>query len=132
MSMKVLMVEPDQVPYVTVIGSNLSSMQTAVGGLIQVLYPFEDEEVALVCNEEAKLESLPLNRALFDTETHRLYDIVSGTFFICSAPSDSDSFGSLSDEQIGLYEKQFHCPEFFIRLNGQIQVIRKLPKQDLV
>ena len=130
--MIVLMVEPDTVPCVTDIGSDLSSMQKAVGGLIQVLYPFEDEEVALVCNEEAKLMGLPLNRALFDPETHRLYDIISGTFFICAAPSDSDSFAGLSDEQIGLYEKQFHCPEIFIRLNGHIQVIRKLPIPDPV
>ena len=130
--MKVLMVEPDKVPYVDEISSDLSSMQKAVGGLIQALYPFEDGEVALICNEEAKLEGLPLNRALFDPESHRLYDIISGTFFICAAPSDSDSFGSLRDEQLLLYEKQFHCPEIFIRLNGHIQVIRKLPISDPV
>ncbi len=130
--MKVLMVEPDKIPYVTDIGSDLSSMQAAVGGLIQVLYPFEDPDVVLICNDEAKLEGLPLNRALFDTETHRLYDIVAGTFFICAAPSDSDTFDSLPDDKIDLYERQFHFPEIFIRLNGTIQVIRKLPKQDLV
>lgn len=47
--MNVLMVEPGKAPYETQIGDDLRSMQAAVGGYIQAVYPFE-QPVALVCN----------------------------------------------------------------------------------
>ena len=40
-------------------------LQHEVGGRIEALYPFE-EPVAIVCNEEGKMDGLPLNRALRD------------------------------------------------------------------
>lgn len=76
--MKVLMVEPGKSPYAAEIESGLKSLQAAVGGDIQAVYPYEDP-VALICNEEGKLMGLPLNRALFDDDGH-IYDIVSGNF----------------------------------------------------
>ena len=71
--MKVLMVEPGKSPYAAEIESGLKSLQAAVGGDIQAVYPYEDP-VALICNEEGKLLGLPLNRALFDDDDH-IYDI---------------------------------------------------------
>ena len=97
--MKVLIVEPLTEPYVKEIDPSLESMQSIVGGLIQAIYPFEDSEAAVVCNEEGKLMRLPLNRALFD-KAGNIVDIIAGTFFICSAPADSENFESLTDEQI--------------------------------
>lgn len=61
----VLVVEPGKEPYVKEIDSDLKSLQHEVGGCIEAIYPYEDP-VALVCNEEGKLEGLPLNRALHD------------------------------------------------------------------
>ena len=61
----VLIVEPGKEPYVKEIASGLESLQHEVGGYIEAIYPYEDP-AALVCNEEGKLESLPLNRALRD------------------------------------------------------------------
>ena len=45
------------------------SFAAYVGNLpyIEAIYPYEDP-VALVCNEEGKLEGLPLNRALRDED----------------------------------------------------------------
>ena len=40
--MNVLMVEPGKAPYVTDIGNDLRSMQQAVGGYIQAVYPYEE------------------------------------------------------------------------------------------
>ena len=59
--MKVLMVEPGKSPYAAEIESGLKSLQAAVGGDIQAVYPYEDP-VALICNDEGKLMGLPLNR----------------------------------------------------------------------
>ena len=78
--MKVLIVEPDKLPYLKDIRQDLSTYREIVGGSIQCTYPFEDM-VGLVCNDEGKLEGLPLNRAL-RTRDGNIYDIVAGTFFI--------------------------------------------------
>jgi len=111
--MKVLIVEPLKEPYVKEIDSGLESMQNMVGGLIQAIYPFDHPEIALICNDEGKLMGLPLNRALFDKDGN-IVDIVAGTFFLCSAPADSENFESLNDEQIEKYKKRFEALEIYI------------------
>ena len=73
----------------------------------------------MICNEEGKLNCLPLNRALWD-EDGNLYDIISGTFFLCAAPPDAENFQSLSEEQLAYYEDRFHCPEMFLNVNGKL------------
>ena len=110
--MTILVIKPMQTPKVKEIESSLESMQKEVGGYIQAIYPFEDS-VALICNEEGKLLGLPLNRALRD-ESGEIYDIVCGTFFLCSAPPDEENFSSLSDEQIQYYTKLYQHPELFL------------------
>ena len=116
--MRILVVEPGKVPEVREIPGGLEEMQKIVGGLIQAIYPFP-EEIALVCNEEGMLLRLPPNRGLWD-ETGVLYDIVCGTFFLCGAPSDSESFSGLTTEQVTELERRFHTPEMFIRMEGHI------------
>ena len=83
----VLVVEPDKKPYVKEIPSSLESLQHEVGGDIEAVYPFE-EPVAIVCNEEGKMNGLPLNRALRD-DSGEIYDIVAGTFLITGLTDDS-------------------------------------------
>lgn len=103
--MKVLVVDVGRQPMVKKIEGSLRSMQEIVGGYIQPVYPWR-EEVALVCNEEGKINGLALNRPLLD-DRGQLVDIIAGTFFICSAPIDSESFQSLTDEQIERYSRLF-------------------------
>lgn len=111
--MNILLIEPGKPPRPTEIPQTLSAMQHLVGGYIQVLYPFDDP-VALVCNEEGKLKGLPLNRALRD-EAGTIYDIISGPFFLCGAPPDSEDFTSLTDEQLAHYTNRFRFIEFYIQ-----------------
>lgn len=117
--MKILRGDPGLHPQEAEINGSLESMQNLVGGLIQVIYPFEDAEVALVCNEEGKLLGLPLNRALRD-ENGAIYDVVAGPFFLCSASRDSETFGSLSEDQVREYMERFVHPELFIKLGKEI------------
>ena len=42
-----------------------------------------------------------------------MIDIIAGTFFICDAPITSETFQSLSDEQIKKYDKMFRDPDVF-------------------
>lgn len=116
--MRILVIKPECRPEVREIDGSLKSMQEVVGGLIQSLYPFE-EPLALVCNDEGKLLNLPANRGLRD-KNGRIYDIISGTFFLCGAPADSEHFVSLTPEQIEKYLKLFYNPELFLDMDGHI------------
>ena len=116
--MIVLKVEPEKAPERIEISGDLESMQEIVGGSIQAIYPF-DEPIALICNEEGKLDGLPLNRALRD-EDGKIYDVITGTFFLCGAPPEEESFTSLTEDQLQDLETRFHTPELFLRLNGTL------------
>ena len=119
--MQVVVVEPKKKPMVQDISPDLESMQKIVGDPIQAIYPFE-EPVALICNEEGKLLNLPLNRALRDEEGN-VYDIISGTFFVCAAPPNSDRFANLTDQQVKTYIERFAMPEMFLNVGGNLFVL---------
>ena len=120
-NMNVLLVEPKKAPYEAEIGNDLKAMQNAVGGYIQAVYPYDDP-VALVCNEEGKLNGLPLNRRLED------YDIIAGTFFICGL--GEGDFASLPPELMAKYKEKFAQPEQFMRLGGHIVAIPMEPEEN--
>ena len=117
--MKILLIEPGLEPRPMEITHTLDAMQALVGGRIQILYPFP-EQVALVCHDEGKLLDLPLNRSLRHPETDEVYDVIAGTFFLCSAPKDSESLQSLSEDQITRYSQLFHDPELFLKGGEQV------------
>ena len=117
-TLRVLVVEPLRAPYSRELPDTLEDMQKLVGGTIQAIYPF-DEPVALICHDEGKLLGLPPNRALRD-EKGVLYDIVCGTFFLCAAPPDSDSFESLSEEQLARYAARFRTLELFLAKEREV------------
>ena len=126
--LRVLVVEPLRAPYSRELPNTLQEMQKLVGGTIQAIYPFE-EPVALICHDEGKLLGLPPNRALRD-ENGVLYDIVCGTFFLCAAPPDSDSFESLTEEQLERFQSHFAVPECF--LLGRDRSILVLPLEETI
>ena len=119
--MQVVVVDPKKKPTVQDIGSDLESMQKIVGGSIEAIYPFE-EPVALICNEEGKLLNLSLNRALRDDEGN-VYDIISGTFFVCAAPPESDHYAGLTDQHVKTYMERFAMPEMFLDVGGDLFVL---------
>lgn len=121
----VLVVEPGKEPYAKEIDSGLESLQHEVGGYIQAVYPFE-EPVAIVCNEEAKLEGLPLNRALRDDDGD-IYDIVAGTFMVVGLTDDS--FGSLTPELMQQFTDHFKTPEQFAKLGDKIVAIPMISEE---
>ena len=117
--MKVLMVEPMKAPYTTELNNSLESLQKAVDGYIQVLYPFDDS-ACIICNEEGKLTGLPLNRAVRN-ESGEIYDIISGNMVITGLTEDD--FCSLSDSQLDEYTRMFQHPETFIKIGREIIAI---------
>ena len=124
--LRVVLVEPGKAARVAEIDGSLEGMQKTVSGYIQAVYPFE-ETVCLVCNEEGKLQGLPLNRALRD-EDNRIYDIVAGNFFVCDC--STENFKSLSEEQLKRYTEKYKRPERFVQIDDQILAIPMPVKSD--
>lgn len=104
--MKVIIVKPFTQPYTKEIKGDLRSMQEIVGGYIEAVYPFDDEEIALVCNEEGKLEGLIPNRFLLN-RNNGVCDFICGDFFLCYAPCDSEDFISMPDHLLQKYIDKF-------------------------
>jgi hypothetical protein len=114
--MNVFVVEPYREPYEKDIDPGLESLQHEVGGDIECVYPFDDE-VAVICNDEGKLEGLPLNRSLRD-EDGEIYDVVAGTFLVVGL--GEENFEGLSKEQMDKFKAHFRTPEQFIMIGGEI------------
>lgn len=117
--MNVIVVEPEKKPYIKAIKTGLESLQREVSGYIEAVYPFEDP-VALIVNEEGKINGLQFNRALRDEDNH-IYDIVAGTFLVVGL-GDS-SFASVPDELMDKYKNKFDPPELFMNIDGKIAVL---------
>ena len=125
--MKVLMIEPGKVPYEAELDGSLKSMQEAVGGGIEGYYPYA-EPVAIVCNDEGKINGLPLNRAIYNQDGEMI-EIMAGTFFI--AGLGEESFADLPDYFMEQYKEQFRYPEKFVRLAGEIVAVKQpLPPEE--
>lgn len=115
----VLLVKPGMYPQAVQIGGELEDLQKAVGGDIEAVYPY-NEPVALIINEEGKLNSSELNRALRDNEG-QIYDIVVGDFLVVGL--GEEDFASLSPELMEKFEKEFHQPEMFVRMGRSIMAL---------
>ena len=123
----VLVIEPGKKPYEKDIGSDLKSLQNAVGGYIQAVYPY-DEPVGLLLDEESKLTGKELNRALRD-EGGDIYDVIAGTFLVVGL--GEEDFDSLSPELCEQFKEKFAVPETFISVNGKILCIPMNASRDM-
>ena len=119
-TIRVVVCEPGKKACVKEIGKGLRALQKVVEGDIEAFYPFESNE-CIVCNEEGKFNGSSPCRAIFDDEGN-IVDVVFGTFFICDC--STEEFGSLSEEKQNKYLKMFGQPEGFVRINGEIKVIK--------
>ena len=79
---RVLIVEPDKLPYEKMILNKLEDKQEIVGGNIEYTQLDNDDNVLLICNEEGKLDGLPYNRYIG-------HDIIAGPFIfvVCTLRS---------------------------------------------
>lgn len=120
----VLLVEPGQYARMTTIDAGLKSLQKTVGGDIEAAYFFHDP-VALVCQEEGKINGSELNRAVRDADGEIL-DIIAGKFFICGL--GEEDFASPPEGLKKKYEDMFHQPETFLKMGRSITAIPIEPK----
>lgn len=122
--MEVVLVEPGKEARLAEIGSDLRSLQAAVGGYIEAAY-FFDDPVALICNEEGKIYGMPYNRAVRD-DAGKAQDIIAGPFFVCGL--GEESFCSLPKELQAKYLDMFKYPEKFLTIGGKIVITQDKPR----
>ena len=97
-----LVIEPHKAPYEAVIPDKLESLQEAVGGYIEITYPFDDNAI-VISNEESKLIGMNGNRRVNG-------QIYAGPMLI-SADDGSGELTDLADKQIEKYKDIFINPE---------------------
>ena len=111
--MRILKVEPGEVPYEKEMADDLESIQREVGGgTFEMVYL--DHGVILCCNEEGKLNGMLPNRWL------RNDDIICGPFFLVGDDGHGD-FVSLTDHQVEECMKQFGEPVQFTGEERQLE-----------
>ena len=123
--MTVVACYPGKTAQVIEIKDGLKGMQEFVGGgFIEAIYPYDDP-VAIVCNEEGKINRMELNRALY-TEDGEMFDIVAGPMFVCGL--GEEDFASLQGELLEKYLEKFKHPETFIKIGNDILAM-KIPER---
>lgn len=85
--LRVVLVEPGQYAREVEIGNTLEAKQAVVGGVIDAIYPWKDDAVALIINDAGKVIPLEPNRVLPEYE-----DIVFGAFL--SAAMTASTFAA--------------------------------------
>ena len=100
---RVLKIEPKKPPVEAELKNELSSLQEAVGGLIEFLPLASSKGIELMCNEEGKLIGLEPNRRVGS-------DVIVGTFYVLKCNYEGECC-SLAEEDIAEYKKRFANPE---------------------
>ena len=99
-NIRVLVVEPNMLPYEKVIPNRLKDKQDIVGGNTEYTRVDNDESALLICNEEGKILGLPYNHDIG-------HDVIAGTFLIVGDDADIGEDRSLTDEQVEKYKDKF-------------------------
>lgn len=94
---KVLVVEPNNKPFVAIIDNDLKASQAMVGGYIEAI-PLSDT-AEMIANEEGIILDLPANRRLGN-------DVIAGRFIIVGV-DEGEHFKSLSQQDIKKYTDRF-------------------------
>ena len=121
--MTVIACLPGKTAQVIEIDGSLEGMQKFVGGYIEQICPFKDP-VAIVCNEEGKINRMELNRAVYG-ETGEMIDIIAGPMFICGL--GEEDFTSIQGEMLEKYMEKFKHPEVFVKIGNDILAM-KIPE----
>lgn len=98
---RVLVVEPNELPKEEMIDNTLKAKQDLVGGDIEYVSRDYYSDVIFICNEEGKLRGLPFNRDIGQ-------DIIAGPFIIVGDDPEIGEDRSLTDEQIKKYQNIFN------------------------
>lgn len=109
---KCLYIKPYELPVEIEIDKKLEAYQKLVKGYIECI---NLDDVVLICNDEGKINNMPLNRDIG-------FDIIAGPFLIVGDDYERGDFKSLTDEQILNYKTIFG-KESIVRTENKIAKI---------
>ena len=99
---RMVVIEPHEPAYEALIDDSLESLQRAVGGYIEITYPFDDNAM-IIGNEEAKLIGMEGNRRVNGS-------VYAGPLLIAADDGEGGTT-DLTDEQVERYTQMFSMPE---------------------
>lgn len=103
-----LRISPGKYPRVETVVGDLPGLEEALGGGVEVIYPFADP-VALIVRAKGKKIGLPPNCAL--RNDNGIYDIIAGDFLVVGVRDGT--IGSLLLTMMDKYATVFGWPELF-------------------
>ena len=80
-------------------------------------------------SEKGGKDGWKIERCYMKSDEKEMIDVIFGPFFICDC--SGSNYGSLSQEQIDRFMKQFENPERLIRMNGTLMSVPYKPEPDL-
>ena len=80
-------------------------------------------------SEKGGEDGWKIERCYMKSTEREMLDVIFGPFFICDC--SGANYGSLNQEQIDRYMKQFENPERLIRMNGTLMSVPYKPEPDL-
>ena len=106
MRIKGLLIKPDEIPSLIEFEESLENLQRYVGGNIEIIQPFEDDDVDVIINEEGKLIELTPN--LY----YGQHDILCGNvIFIRNEEGESASITKEDEELLKIAVPKITIPE---------------------
>ena len=99
---KMVVVEPGLPAYAAMVDDSLKGLQRAVGGYIEITYPFGGNAM-VIGNEEAKLIRLPGNRRINGS-------VYAGNLLI-AADDFEGGFKNMTDKEVKYYTTRFCIPD---------------------
>ena len=107
--MKAIVIKPGKFARVKDLDLSYHTLRTLVGGNIEMTYPFEDEYLAVISNEESKLLDLPPNRAARRTDGS-VADIYCGTMVVVALAPEGE-YRSLTNREAKTVLQMWGPPE---------------------
>ena len=80
-------------------------------------------------SEKGGKDGWKIERCYMNSDEKEMIDVIFGPFFICDC--SGPNYGSLNQEQIDRFMKQFENPERLIRMNGTLMSVPYKPEPDL-
>lgn len=80
-------------------------------------------------SEKGGKDGWKIERCYMKSAEKEMIDVIFGPFFICDC--SGANYGSLNQEQIDRFMKQFENPERLIRMNGTLMSVPYKPEPDL-
>ena len=107
--MKAIIIKPGKFARIEDIDPTYTELRTLVGGNIEMTYPFEDEYLAVISNEESKLLDLPPNRAVRRNDGS-VADIYCGTMVVVALASEGE-YRDLTNKEAKTVLQMWGSPE---------------------